>query len=133
MNKLRRLRVIPLALLTAPLIAVVLSAAPSTPASAAPVGTIGTPLGGITARSYVDTYANFTIVDTAQTASANGWLTSINYWAQATGTIQFLLVDGSNKVQWVSGSVTVTSIGSKVDTLPAPVQVQAGWRLGYYT
>src|SRR3974390_3363889 len=94
---------------------------------------IGTPSSGITSRVLLDGYQNFAIVDTGQVAPEGGWLTQIEYYAQATGTIRFLLLDGSNVVRWESDPVTVTSTGAATDVLSTPAAVGAGWQLGYYT
>ena len=94
---------------------------------------IGTPGSGITSRSFTDTYPNFVIVDTSQVATQGGWLTKIDYYAQQTGTIRFLLLDPSGVVQWESDPVSVTSVGAASDTLSTPAKLQAGWQLGYYT
>ena len=112
-----------------------LTAALGLTASAAATGTprIGTPQTGITARAYLDTYQNFVILDTSQAAATAGWLTKIDYYAQATGTIRFVLTDAANVVRWVGNPITVTSVGLASATLPTPVAIGVGWRLGYYT
>jgi hypothetical protein len=96
-------------------------------------GTIGTPANEIIPRAFLDTFTNFVTVDTGQVATTNGWVTSINYYAAATGTIQFLLVNGSGLVEWVSGPIPVTVTGPGTYNLSPPVTVAAGWELGYYT
>jgi hypothetical protein len=94
---------------------------------------IGTPSSGITARTYTDTYINFTTVDTGQVAGQAGWVTRIDYYAQHTGTIGFLLFDSSNVVEWVSDPISVTSTGAASDVLSTPPSVGVGWQLGYWT
>jgi hypothetical protein len=103
------------------------------PAGAVPVARLGTPSSGISARANVDTFSNFIIVDVNQVAEENGWLTNIQYYAQATGTIQFLLVNSSNVIEWESGQIAVPNTGSETEPLPIPVAVRSGWRLGYWT
>jgi hypothetical protein len=82
-------------------------------------------------RAVVDTYSNFTIIDTNNPVSADGWLTTFNYYAKNTNPFQFVLVDGSNVVKWVSPTVTPSAgIGAK--TYNAVVAVESGWNLGVH-
>jgi hypothetical protein len=102
-------------------------------AAAAMASTIGTPASGIKARAILDGRDNFSIQDTGQVATEAGLVTAIHYYAQATGTIGFLLVDASNTVQWVSDPVLVLGTGVMTYTPVPPPAVGVGWRLGYYT
>ena len=55
-----------------------------------------------TDRAVVDSYANFTIVDTNNSAAFDGTFTAIEYWAGRAGDIRFVIVDSNDKVTWVS-------------------------------
>jgi len=101
--------------------------------TAASAATIGTPSSGITNRTYLDGYQNFAILDTAQVATEAGTVSQINYYAATTGTIKFILADAGDIVRYVSPDVTVTSAGAGTYTLPEPVAVDVGYRIGYYT
>ena len=70
--------------------------------------TIGNPA---TDRDSVDTWSNFTIVDTNTSAPFDGYFTTINYYAEQTGTIRFVVVDSSNTMTWLSDPVDVTQAG----------------------
>jgi len=81
-------------------------------------------------RAVVDTYSNFTIIDTNNPVSVDGWLTAFNYYAKNTNKFQFVLIDGSNVVKWVSPTVTPLSTGTQ--TYNAVVAVESGWNLGVH-
>ena len=98
----------------------------ATPALAIGV-TVGNPA---VSRAVVDTYSNFTVIDTNNPVSANGWLTSFSYYAANTNPFEFVLVDSTNVVKWVSP--TVTPAGTGAQTYAAVVAVQAGWNLGVH-
>jgi len=86
-----------------------------------------------TARTMVDTFSNFTIVDTNHPVSATGTLSSFGYFAANQNPFRFVLVDPSNTVQWVSDQITPPGTGAQSFTpTPSPVSVQAGWNLGVY-
>jgi hypothetical protein len=98
------------------------------------LSTVGqTTPASITPRAVIDTASNFTILDTTATAPKPGTLTSIDYYAQATGTVRFVVADPSNKIQYVSPALTVSRTGSHTYTLPSPVTVGTGDRIGYHT
>lgn len=84
-------------------------------------------------RSVGDSYENFTVIDTNHPVSADGWLTIFKYYAMDFGSFRFVLVDGSNKVQWVSDQITPAEEEAvNVFAPTSPVPVQAGWNLGVY-
>ena len=83
-------------------------------------------------RSTTDTYANFTIVDTNNPASANGTISSIDYYAANTNPFRFVLIDSANTVQWVSTEINPPSVGVNTYTPVSPVAVSTGWNIGMY-
>lgn len=86
------------------------------------------------ARPYLDGYHNFTIIDSAATASSAGVITSLNYYAAiADRDFRFVTVDPSNTVDWVSDAIAPPQLGVNLYTPPAPVPVGAGERVGIYT
>ncbi|HEX3100124.1 MAG TPA: hypothetical protein VHQ41_04130 [Patescibacteria group bacterium] len=89
--------------------------------------TVGNPayIGSIT-----DTYSNFTIIDTNNPVSANGWLSSFSFYAANTNPFEFVLVDTSNVVKWISPKIIPVSTG--FSTYGVVVPVQAGWNLGVH-
>jgi hypothetical protein len=115
------------------LLALGLVAVFATAVTAATTTRIGTPSSGITARSILDIRSGFSIADTGQVATQSGVLAKIDYYAQDTGTIAFLLVDASNTVQWVSPLIPVAVTGAASYIPTPPPTVGAGWRIGYYT
>lgn len=81
-------------------------------------------------RPNLDTYANFSVVDTNKSANLTGNLTSFGYYASSTIPFRFLLVDTDNKVRWISDQIT-PAVGSK--TYPVSgVAVAKDWNLGLY-
>jgi hypothetical protein len=110
------------------LAAILLSLLIALPAQAASIS-----VGNDTAeRGEADGYENFTVIDTNHPVSANGWLTIFRYFALDQGPFRFVLVDASNKVQWVSAQITPPGEGVNVFTPPSAVPVQSGWNLGVY-
>lgn len=101
---------------------------PAMPTSAA-VLTVG---NDTTARTIVDTYHNFTIIDTNFPASAEGELTQFDYYAYNTNPFRFILVDGTNEVKWVSDQITPVSSGVGTYTPAAPVYINTSWNVGLY-
>ncbi len=83
-------------------------------------------------RDHMDDYSNFCIIDTNHPVSANGWLTLFKYYAFNQNPFRFILVDGGNKVQWVSDEITPAAAGVRAYAPATAVQVQAGWNLGVY-
>jgi hypothetical protein len=92
-----------------------------------------TPAAGITDRSLLDLWTDFNVFDTGQPATAPGAISSIDYYAGATGTIRSLVVDASDVVKYQTLEIVVASTGAHTYTLPAPVAVAMGDRLGHYT
>jgi hypothetical protein len=93
----------------------------------ASIVTVGNPAEDAT---HVDTYSNFTIIDTNNPVSSSGWLNTFEYYAKNNNSFHFVIVDANKVVKWVSGTVTPSAIG--VNTFNSPVYVQAGWNLGVH-
>jgi hypothetical protein len=91
--------------------------------------TVGNPA---TKRASVDTYSNFTVIDTNHPVSAAGNLTTFQYYAANTNPFEFVLVDKNNVVQWISPTITPPSAG-EMTMKTAAVPVQAGWNLGVHS
>jgi len=84
-----------------------------------------------TARTLVDTYQNFVIIDTNNPAAFTGKLTSFSYHASNTNHFRFVLVDGL-QVKWVSEEITPVTVGVNTYTPSSPVSVNSGWNIGMY-
>ena len=82
-------------------------------------------------RPYIDTRANFTIIDTNHSSSEFGTLNTFSYYAANTNPFRFVLVDELNVVQWVSDEITPPDTGAQSLT-PTPVYVEPNWNLGLY-
>lgn len=95
-------------------------------ASAAGI-TVGNPS---VSQTTLDTYSNFTIIDTNHPVSASGWLTTFSYYAANTNPFEFVLVDSGNVVKWVSPMITPAATGVQVYNVNVPVT--AGWNLGVH-
>ncbi len=83
-----------------------------------------------TNRSNLDSYTNFTVVDSNVPASASGTLGIFTYYATNTNPFEFLLVDSGNVVQWISPTITPSLVGINTWNAPSAVNVQAGWNIG---
>jgi len=83
-------------------------------------------------RPITDTRANFTIIDTNNPSSKFGALNTFSYYAANTNPFRFVLVDGSDVVQWVSDSITPAGIGAQSWPSLTPVPVEPDWNLGLY-
>jgi len=85
------------------------------------------------ARSPIDSFSNFTIVDTNHPAASSGVLQTFRYYAANANPIRFVVVDPSNVVKFVSEQITPAVVpGENTYTPPSPVPVQAGWNVGLY-
>ncbi|MEK7081038.1 MAG: hypothetical protein AAB902_01465 [Patescibacteria group bacterium] len=84
-------------------------------------------------RTSLDGFSNFTIVDTNNPVSANGSLDTFTYYAKNTNSFEFVLVDSSNVVKWISPTITPTP-GEGVKTwIPGgAVSVTMNWNLGVH-
>ena len=85
-----------------------------------------------TNRASADSYANFTVVDTNNPATATGTLSAFSYYATSTSSFEFVLVNSSNVVQWVSPIITPPALGLNSWLPVTPINVQAGWNLGVH-
>lgn len=92
--------------------------------------TMGNPA---TDRGSVDTWMDSTTVDTNNPARFDGYFTQIDYFAERSGEMRFVIVDASGTVTWLSEAVTVTSAGADTLELEDPVGVTAGSNLGVYS
>ncbi len=81
-------------------------------------------------RANIDTFSNFTIIDTNNPLSANGSLSTFSYFATDTNPFEFVLVDSGNVVKYISPTITPPSTGPQ--TYSATVQAQIGWNLGVH-
>ena len=84
-------------------------------------------------RGNVDTFQNFTVVDTNSPAQFDGYFTEIDYYAHRAGTIRFLVVDSTNTVTWVSDEITAAAKGAYTVPFAEPVGVTTGSNLGVYS
>lgn len=83
-------------------------------------------------QTQLDTYSNFTVIDTNHPVSGNGSLSTFNYYAANTNPFAFVLVDSSGVVQWMSDTITPAGVGVYSYTPSSSVPVAAGWNLGVY-
>jgi len=81
-------------------------------------------------RPVVDTYHNFTIIDTNNPATANGEIDTFKYYASNTNSFKFVVVDGSGVVKWISSLITPVAAGKYVYSEVVPVNT--GWNVGLY-
>ena len=86
-----------------------------------------------TDRKAVDSYSNFTVIDTNHPVSANGFVSIFQYYAESKKTFEFVLVDKNNTVEWVSPTITPAATGVQSYTTASPVPVEAGWNLGVHS
>jgi hypothetical protein len=116
------------------LCAVALTAVLPAAASAATGAVVaGTPASGITSRASLDTFFNDSVIDTGHPVTSAGAITQFNYYAKATGTIAFFVVDASNKVLYITPNITVSSTGPGSFSTGSPVPVAPGDRIGYWS
>ena len=91
--------------------------------SAAAVLVVGNPA---TDRKAVDSYSNFTVIDTNHPVAATGFVrASSSTTPRARKASEFVLVDKDNTVEWMSATITPAA-AVQTYTAPAPVPVQAG-------
>lgn len=83
-------------------------------------------------RANLDAFSNFVVVDTNHPVSVLGKLSTFNYYASNTNNFRFLLVDSSNKVIWVSESITPAGTGEQSYSPASPVVVHGGDNIGLY-
>jgi hypothetical protein len=106
----------------------ILNLASAIPASAG-VSIIG---NSASSASTVDTYTNFTIVDTNYPALTAGWIMKFDYYAANTGPMAFVVVDASNTVQYVGPVFTPPGTGPQTWIPAVPIPVQGGWNVALY-
>jgi hypothetical protein len=85
-----------------------------------------------TVRSFLDTYTNFTIVDTNHPANISGYLTTFSFYASNTNSFRFVVVDKDDVVKWVSNPINPSVVGPQIFTPSAGVYVESGWNIGLY-
>ncbi len=83
-------------------------------------------------RSVVDSYQNFSIVDTNNPAASDGVLVQFEYWASNTNPFKFLVLDAGKMVMWKSELITPTSTGVNIYNLATAVPVETGWNVGFW-
>jgi hypothetical protein len=81
-------------------------------------------------RIILDTYSDFTIIDTNNPVSADGWLSTFSFYAENDNPFQFVLVDESNEVKWISPTITPAVNGPQ--SYSYVVAVEEGWNLGVH-
>src|SRR5688572_2846940 len=84
------------------------------------------------ARTWTDTYSDFTIIDTNNSVLADGKITSFSYYAANTNPFSFVVVDSANVVQYVSQLINPAATGVQTYTPEAPIDVTAGDNIGMY-
>ncbi|KKS03153.1 MAG: hypothetical protein UU64_C0006G0064 [candidate division WWE3 bacterium GW2011_GWF2_41_45] len=84
------------------------------------------------ARPNIDTYSNFTIIDTNNPADFSGDLVSFSYWASNVNAFRFVVVDDVSSVIWVSDEITPEYIGVNTFEPLTPVHVEKDWNIGLY-
>ncbi len=85
-----------------------------------------------TDRGNVDTYFNFTIVDTNNSFAVGGDIDSFEYYAANTNPFRVVLVDG-DVVEWVSEEITPAASGINTYDPGDGVTVEAGWDIAIYS
>jgi hypothetical protein len=96
---------------------------------AGPIGNNTDPPGTL------DTYANFSIIDTNHPATAAGRVTKIDYYAGATLPMAFMVVSGSAPtftVKHISANFTPGAVGVQTFTPPPSWMVSPGDNIGMY-
>lgn len=84
-------------------------------------------------RANLDGYSNFTIIDENNPVSADGYLDTFTYYAANTNSFEFVLVDESNMVKWVSPMITPSAeAGVKTWSPASSIAVEEGWNLGVH-
>jgi choice-of-anchor C domain-containing protein len=84
-------------------------------------------------RAVVDTYSNFSIIDTNNPAAMDGTINKVEFYAKNTNPFKFLIVDNTGIVKWKSELITPSTMG--VHTYYIPTQkpeVLVGWNIGMY-
>ena len=105
----------------------------SVAAAAAPASAATFSLGNdATSRPQLDTFSNFTVIDTNHPAGTSGDLTSFSYWAGNRNPFRFIIVDGSNIVKFVSPQITPAKVGVNTFAPVLSIHVQTGWNVGMY-
>lgn len=74
-----------------------------------------------------------TLIDMNNPAPFDGYFTQVDYYVDGEGTLNFVVVDATDTVTWISEAVRTEGEGARVLTLDAPVEVSAGSNIGYYT
>lgn len=101
---------------------------------AAPALAVTAPMGNAPVpRVQVDEYFDNTFVDMNNPAPFDGYFTEIDYYAGASGSVRFVIVDSAHTVTWISEMVTIPGPGPGTFTSAAPVGVSRGSNLGFYT
>lgn len=83
-------------------------------------------------RTYVDTWFDFTIVDTNHPVTHAGTITSFAYYAANTNTFSFVVVNSANAVTYISPLITPAAIGVNTYMPSSPITVNTGDNVGLY-
>ncbi len=84
-------------------------------------------------RANVDTYSNFTIVDTNNPFATDGLVEMFEYYAANTNKFRVLIVDETSEVKWVSPEITPGLVGENTYSPNPMPAVEAGWDLAIYS
>lgn len=84
-------------------------------------------------RYDVDTYRNFTIVDTNNPATCTGRIEAVSFFAERPGAVRFVVAAPDRVVTFVSEEVTVPGAGRHTVALRTPAGVQPGSNIGAYS
>lgn len=83
-------------------------------------------------RAIVDSHTNHVFVDATNAAPIDGFIREIAFYAKETGTINFVVVNGST-ITYVSEDIVVTKTGRQAAPLLRPATVNSGDHLGYFS
>lgn len=82
-------------------------------------------------RAWVDSWSNFTVVDTNNSADVHGTISEVEFYAHRAGSVRFVIVDSAQVVTAVSE--VFTAPGSGKFTAPFAAGVTPGDNLGVYS
>jgi len=112
------------------IISIVLWGMTLAPVSNASTITVG---NDINDRLYVDTYQNFTIIDTNNPALVKAELQSFEFYAKNSNPFRFVIVDDTNEVKWISDEITPTNTPGENTYEPTDsVFIGVDWNIGLY-
>jgi hypothetical protein len=83
-------------------------------------------------RPQLDSYSNFTVIDTNNPVDQKGELKKFSYWAGNKNPFRFVVVNEEGKVKWVSEQITPKKVGQNNYKPGSPVAVKKSWNIGMY-